>query len=281
MRRLSSHLGQIGSEVKAFIADRLTLAHLRAAMTHAVDVVFPPQGLDRPAPVAGGLLPSGDAVMGIGLATQTWSRIRFLDREGCEMCARPFEGGLHLGDDARCTGCTAKPFPFGRTRAACLYDDASRDIILSFKHGDRLDLVPMLARWLERAGSDVLADADVIVPVPLHWRRLVARRYNQAAELARPVARRTGSLYLADGLRRVKMTKQQGRTADERWANVRNAFAMTEAGRQKIAGKAVVLIDDVFTTGATVKACAAELLRAGARSVDVVVLARAARADAL
>ena len=281
MRRLSSYVGQFRSEVKALVADHLTLAHVRASLGHALEVVFPAQGIDRTAPQPGDLAAAGDPVSGQGLAPQAWAKIRFLDREGCEMCARPFEGGLHLGADARCTWCTEKPFPFRITRAACLYDDTSKDIILGFKHGDRLDLAPMLSRWLERAGADVLAGADVVVPVPLHWRRLLHRRYNQAAELARPLARRTNRLYLADGLKRIKMTAHQGKSAADRWANVRDAFAVTPAGRKKLAGKAVVLIDDVFTTGSTLKACAQELLKAGARSVDIVVLARAAKSDPL
>ncbi len=114
------------------------------------------------------------------------------------------------------------------------------------------------------------------MPVPLHWRRLFSRRYNQAAELARPLARRFGKPFLPDGLRRIKPTKQQGHaSAQARWDNVKNAFAVTPAAARRIAGKQVVLIDDVFTTGATLRACARELLKAGASQVDIAVLARA------
>jgi ComF family protein len=130
-------------------------------------------------------------------------------------------------------------------------------------------------RWLQRAGAEVLADADAVVPVPLHWTRLFQRRYNQSAELARPLARLSGLAYLPDGLRRVRMTKQQGRTPEARWDNVRTAFAVTASEEKHIRDKRLVLIDDVFTTGATLKACAATLLEAGARRVDAVVLARA------
>jgi len=260
MRKFSSTVGQFASEVKAFATDHLSWAHLRQTVTHAVNTVFP-----------GGKT----AVTG-----EQWARIRFLDREGCDMCARPFDGGLHLGQGAHCDACTTEPFPFRRGRAACLYGGESRDLILAFKHGDRLDLVPMLARWLERAGADILHEADAVVPVPLHWRRLLTRRYNQAAELARPLARRTGCRYLPDVLKRIKPTPRQKNNAAERWANVRTAFATPQTGQRAIAGKKIVLIDDVFTTGATLKACARELLRGGAASVDVLVLARAVKTDA-
>ena len=176
--RLASRLGQIRSEVKAFVDDRLTLSHMRASLAHALDTVFPPHRLDH----------SEDApepLMGAGLASSSWSRIRFLDHDGCDMCARPFEGGLFLGTGAHCDDCTDKPFPFRRARAACVYDEAVSGLILGFKNGDRLDLAPMLTRWLERAGADIIAEADIVMPVPLHPLRLLHRRFNQAAELAR------------------------------------------------------------------------------------------------
>lgn len=267
MRKLSSYVGQFASEVKAFADDHVTIAHMTGAAGRMMDMVFPPHGL------------GGDAehVAGVGMDTDQWSRIRFLDRDGgCSMCARPFEGGLHMGSAALCNACEATPFPFRHTRAACLYSEASKGVILGFKHGDRLDARPMLVRWLERAAADVLEEADVVVPVPLHRLRLLERRYNQAAELARPLARRFGKVYLPDGLQRVVMTKSQGHaSAATRWDNVRNAFAVRRSSVVAVAEKRVALIDDVFTTGATLKACARELLKAGAARVDVAVLARA------
>ncbi len=214
------------------------------------------------------------------MAAEAWNRIRFLDNEGCDMCARPFDG-LHFGVGGQeglgnlCQACEAKPFPFVKTRAACVYGEASREIVLGFKHGDRLDLRPMLVRWLQRAGAEILSEADAVVPVPLHWTRLLGRRYNQSAELARPLARLTGIEYLPDSLHRVRMTKQQGRSPEARWDNVRNAFALPKGEEKRIKDRHVVLIDDVFTTGATLRACAVTLLKAGARRVDTLVLARA------
>lgn len=237
-----------------------------------MDLVFPPHGLGETEDGGAG---------GIGMAADRWSSIRFLDRDGCDMCARPFDGGLHLGADGRCSACENDPFPFIRGRAACLYSEASKGVILGFKHGDRLDARPMLTRWLERAAADVLSDCDLVAPVPLHPCRLLERRYNQAAELARPLARRFGKTFLADGLQRVEMTKSQGHaSAQMRWDNVRKAFAVSTAGAKAVMAKRVVLIDDVFTTGATLKACARELLKAGAAQVDVAVLARAVQEKA-
>lgn len=269
MAKLTSRLGHIVSEVKDFVGDRLSFAPMRATLANAIDIVFPPHGFNADRDVHRPYLQGGME------ATQ-WTGIRFLGQEGCDMCARPFNGGLHFGAGALCKACVDKPFPFRRTRAACLYTEASKDIILGFKHADRLDLAPMLTRWLERAGAEVMAEADLIIPVPLHPSRLRQRRYNQAAELARPLARRMHCRFEPDALRRIQATKQQGHaSAQSRWDNVRKAFAVAPSATKRIADKHIVLIDDVFTTGATLRACAATLLNAGARQVDTVVIARA------
>ncbi|MGA9659233.1 MAG: ComF family protein [Asticcacaulis sp.] len=254
--------------------DHLTLSHVRSALGQFIDMIFPPHHFDRSETAPDSALPP---LMGAGMAAASWANIRFLERDGCEMCARPFEGGLYLGAGSLCSACTQKPFPFRRGRAACLYDDASKPYILGFKHGDRLDLTPMLTRWLERTGADIIQEADIIMPVPLHRLRLFERRYNQAAELARPLARHMGRTYMGHVLQRIRMTKQQGKSAQARWDNVKNAFAVRTSHQKQIAGKRIVLIDDVFTTGATLRACSQTLLAAGAASVDICVLARAVK----
>jgi ComF family protein len=158
------------------------------------------------------------------------------------------------------------------------YKGVGRALVLAFKHGDRLDAAPTLARWLARAGAELLADADVIVPVPLHRRRLFARRYNQSAVLALALGRLTGRAVAVDALARIRSTPSQGgldRRA--RAANVRRAIVAQRALAVK--GRRVVVVDDVLTTGATVGVCVRALLRAGAVSVDILTLARVTREE--
>ena len=191
----------------------------------------------------------------------------------CDGCGSPFDHDQGLG--ARCAACMARPRQFDRARAACVYDETSRDLVLKLKHGDRPDLGRLFAHWLSRAGAELLADADAITPVPLHPRRLFARRYNQAAEIARPLARLAHVRYLPDVLARVQPTQGQGgRSAIGRRQNVQGAFTAPLARRQLIQDRRIVLVYDVFTTGATAEACSRALIQAGARAVDVLAVAR-------
>ncbi len=156
-----------------------------------------------------------------------------------------------------------------------LYDDASRGLILKFKHGDGLHLAPLFGAWLSRAGSGLLAEADVVVPVPLHRVRLFSRRYNQAAILALDIGRRVNLPVDVMGLIRARRTPSQGtRTRAGRERNVRGAFTVARECAARLSGKRVLLIDDVLTSGATANACARVLLRSGAAHVDVLTIAR-------
>ncbi len=156
-----------------------------------------------------------------------------------------------------------------------LYDDGSRDLVLHLKHADALAGVPVMARWLQRAGAEMLRDADFLVPVPLHWTRLFQRRYNQSAELARALSRLSRVKALPDCLIRNRRTPSQGGLSRQRRQhNVRDAFKLTARYQARISGANIVLIDDVMTTGATLEACAAALLDAGAARVDALTLAR-------
>jgi ComF family protein len=236
-------------------------ADARAFGRGLLDLILPPRSLD-----------GGHAVQSAGLSVEAWSRIVFIEDPVCDGCGSPFEHGL--GADVRCPACLARPRLFSRARAACLYDDASRELILPLKHADRTDLAGLLCAWLSRAAHDLVADADLIAPVPLHPRRLLKRRYNQAAELARPLARRAGRTYAPGILKRLSTDSQAGRSASGRRRAVSGAFVVPERQRPRLAGKRVLLIDDVMTTGATAEACARALLRAGARAVDVAVVAK-------
>jgi ComF family protein len=173
----------------------------------------------------------------------------------------------------------ADPPAYHRARAAVRFDDVARALVHGLKYGDRLDLAPMMGRWVSHAGREILADADALVPVPLHWRRLWARRFNQSAMLAAAISAESGVPIAAGALKRVKPTAQQvGLTRSERASNVQGAFRVPETGKAAVTGRRLVLIDDVLTSGATVDGCARALLRAGAANVDVLIFARVADA---
>lgn len=232
-----------------------------------LDMLFPPQTLDGgPRPLAGGF--SADA----------WSRIRFLDGPVCDGCGAPFD----FDPGARCAACLTKPRAFDAARAACLYDETSRNPILQLKHADRLDLAPLFARWLSRTARELIEEADAIAPVPLHPLRLLRRRYNQAAEIARPLAAMTGTPYLPDALVRRRATATQGgKSGSGRKRNVAGAFEVPPARRTQVEGLRILLIDDVLTTGATAEGCARALKAAGAARVDLAVVARVQAAAGL
>jgi len=206
-----------------------------------------------------------------------WPGFSFIAPPYCACCGTPF--AEDLGEDVLCGACLAHPTQFRRARAALVYDAHSRRLVLPFKHGDRTDLARACGDWMARAGAELLAEADLVARVPLHWRRLFMRRYNQAVLLARSLARRAPPGKLApDLLRRHRWTgSQAGLKATERRSNVRQAFDIHPRWAQALKGKSILLIDDVLTTGATVDACVRTLKRGGARYVDVLTLARVVR----
>lgn len=235
---------------------------MRRGLGQAIDLILPPLALDE-----------GERPQTLGLTARAWERIQFIDGHVCDGCGAPFEHDL--GPGALCAACMARPRRIDRARAACLYDEHSRDLILKLKHADRTDLAPLFARWLSRAAAELLAEADAVCPVPLHPRRLLARRYNQAAEIARPLCRLGKVAYRPDVLVRTRATAiQGGKSGRGRRENVRGAFAVPPRNAAQAAGKRILLIDDVLTTGATAEACAKALKAAGAVAVDLAVVAR-------
>lgn len=204
---------------------------------------------------------------------QCWAKLRFIERPYCEVLGLPFS--YDLGRGFLSAEAIAEPPPFGRLRAAVLYQDLAAHLVTALKYGDRTDLVPLMAGWMRRAGDELLAEADVVVPVPLHAGRLWRRRFNQAAELGRHVARQSGVPFAPLALKRVKATRTQvGLGQKQRQDNMRGAFRVADPRRFEIEGRRVLLIDDVYTTGATAQSATRALKRAGARDVDVLVFAR-------
>ncbi len=163
-------------------------------------------------------------------------------------------------------------------RAVMLYEGSGRRIALSFKHSDRTDMARPLSLWMSRAGEDVLKNSDLLVPVPLHWKRLFKRGFNQSAILSAQLAKLTGIPFQPDLLKRVRKTEtQDGRNRAERFENQKGAIAVTNRHARLVNGKTITLVDDVMTTGATLSACASVLTAAGAAQIRVLVLARVAR----
>lgn len=232
-----------------------------------LDVLFPP-----------GCLKCGVELEADGaLCSACWSRIKFIAPPYCACCGLPFD--FDVGAAALCGPCVQDRPIFDRARAVFVYDDVSRDLILSFKHADRTQAAPGYGKWLARAAAELLGDADLLIPVPLHPRRLFARRYNQSALLVHALAKETAKGNKCDAapdaLVRVKKTQphvDMGRS--ERQRNVAGAFKVHPKWADALAGAKVILIDDVFTTGATVTSCAGVLRAAGAARIDVLTLSR-------
>lgn len=241
---------------------------MKSAANFLINLLLPPR-----CPMSGDIVDSPGT-----LSSAVWATLTFIEPPCCQICGLPFSFAIEEG--ALCGPCLADLPVFGKARSALVYNDASRDIILSFKHGDRLDSVPALVPFLKRAGAGLIEEADILMPVPLHRWRLLMRRFNQAGLLAQALGRVSGKPVLLDSLMRKRPTPSQGHlNAGQRAKNVKNAFEVLLKHHRLIAGKNILLIDDVYTTGSTVSECAQALLKAGAAGVNVLTLARVVRAE--
>ena len=252
-RSISSHL-------------RSALGACRGAWTHAAKLA-----LDIALPTL--CVACREPVDGEGVCASCWAKLSFIAPPYCPRLGIPFV--YDPGPELLSMEAIANPPAYQRARAAVRYDEVARTLVHALKYQDRTDLAPAMGRWMARAGREMLEAADLLVPVPLHWRRAWHRRYNQSDALARAVERQSGVKLRGELLRRVRATEQQvGLSRSQRASNVQGAFEVSADQRSEIQGRRVVLIDDVLTSGATVDACARALLRAKAAQVDVLVFAR-------
>jgi ComF family protein len=237
---------------------------LRRLGSAAVDFVYPPV-------CAGcGVIVSRHG----GVCAACWSGLKLIERPYCEVLGIPFSH--NLGRGILSADAIADPPVFDRLRSVAIHDGIARDLVHDLKYRDRTDLAQMMAEWMIRASDGEVARAEAIVAVPLHAFRLWGRRYNQSAELARAIARISGKPFLATALLRTRRTRQQvGLGKAARRDNVQGAFSVPETQRPAVFGRRIVLVDDVYTTGATVSAATRALKRAGAADVTVLTFARA------
>jgi ComF family protein len=222
---------------------------------------------------------SGEVVAYPGeISPEAWASLRFIAAPFCGCCGRPFS--FEVNGESLCAKCVQDPPEFNASRAPLIYDDYSRSLILKFKHADQMHLVTTFLPWMIRSGEELIRDADILIPVPLHHWRLFKRRYNQAAIIAKALSKAVNVPWNPFILERSKATVSQGfMTSEQREKNVKNAFRIHPKYMDWIKGKNVLLIDDVYTTGATVRECARVLLAAGAARVDVLVLAKVVKGD--
>lgn len=238
---------------------------LAAALKPLVDLVLPPR-----CPGCGVLVQDD-----LQFCATCWNALHFISDPACTACGKPFAEGRDA--DLLCAECLAKPPEHDGIKAAVLYDDLSRSIVLRLKHGGRIGLARLVARHLERHLP--AEDADVVlVPVPLHRWRLWRRGFNQSILIARALAARRGLPVETEVLRRVRATPPlKGMTRKQRSLAVRGVFDIPPARRSRIAGRHVLLVDDVYTTGATANACVRLLKKAGAARVTIFCWARVLR----
>lgn len=254
---------EVAASFRLSVASSLPAEAVRAALARLADIVLPPLCLACRAPVHshGGLCP------------ECWARVDFIQAPLCDRLGIPLP--YAVGERIVSAAAMADPPVFDRARAVAAFGDVTRDLVHAYKYRDRQEGLALFARWMARAGAELIGEAHMLVPVPLYRLRLWRRRFNQSALLAERIGRLTGVAYDPFVLQRTRRTASQvGLTVEQRQRNVAGAFAVPAARKDDVKGAHILLIDDVLTTGATANACARTLKRAGAAQVDVLTLAR-------
>ena len=233
----------------------------------ALHLIYPPQCLTCDARVT----------TDFGLCGACWRETPFIAGLVCDHCGVPLPGE-DTGKPEHCDDCLTLARPWSQGRAALLYKDNARRIVLALKHGDRLDLARPASNWLYRVAQPMLRPGMIVAPIPLHWLRLIKRRYNQAALLSAAVAKLAGLEHCPDLLIRQRNThSQEGRSRDGRFANMADALALHPRRANRVEGRHVLLVDDVMTSGATFAAAAEACIAGGATGISVLALARVAK----
>jgi ComF family protein len=235
-------------------------------MQDLLHVIYPPQCLSCDARVT----------TDFGLCGDCWRETAFIAGLVCHKCGTPLQG--EDDPEAICDDCLSIARPWSQGRAALLYKGNGRRMTLALKHGDRLDLARPAAEWMLRAAKPMLVPRMLVAPIPLHWSRLLKRRYNQAALLSRAIARKAVLEHCPDLLIRARNThSQENRSRDDRFANMDNALTAHPRRAARIEGRHILLIDDVMTSGATFAAAAEACIAQGAIGISVLALARVAK----
>ena len=236
---------------------------IRPVAKRLLDIVYPPHCISC----------GVDIDKNGNVCAKCWGDISFITDPQCNVCGFPFD--FEMQEGSICAGCTKNMPHFSKARAVFLYDDSSYRMITSFKYNDRVENRLAYARWMVRAGAGMLHEADLIIPVPLHFFKLIMRQYNQAALLAHELAKIVDKQVLANAITRKKYTKTQAVFSHKgRFKNIKGAFQINPKYQNLIANKKILLVDDVITTGATANECAKILLKSGAGRVELLTLAK-------
>ena len=241
---------------------------VRVKIQTMLQILYPPRCIN-----------CGDMVESdFGLCGKCWRNTPFIEGLCCDLCGTPLPG--QSSETEFCDDCLTRPRPWIRGRAAFCYNDIGRKLVLALKHGDHQEIARPAGLWLARAARPILHHQMIIAPIPLHWTRMIKRRFNQSALLAQELAKNTGHPCCPDLLvRHIRTKSLEGQGHEARFETVTGTISPHPKRRHRMIDRSVLLVDDVMTSGATMTAAAEACLAAGASDVSSLVLARVAKHD--